>query len=323
MSYRRAPATGHAPIPSKWYTARRVKLRRTARRLSILTVLVMGLILLPSSGFTPHRLSALANVAPQNMVKGFDKCDAAGTDTMGSWWLASPYVYVGIYIGGDNRACANTKLNSGWRETVSDQGWSFIPFYVGLQAPCTSYAHTFSSNPASAYSQGVSTANAAISTAQGLGFSNSIIYFDLEPFNTGNSSCLNAAESFVSGWDAELTNNSWGSGLFGAALGSGMADMYGLGSPYGPADADIGDWSNAYDSPWGIPGIPDSYWEYDHRIHQYASDGSCETWGGICLTVDRQCAIGPTAEAKEAYSENSEPSGTNEGQGPAEDVPPC
>jgi hypothetical protein len=300
-----------------------VKLERMAARLSVVAALVLGSIFLPSSGLVPHRLSASANVGVQNMFDGFDRCDVPGTGTMSTWFSSSPYYYVGIYIGGDNRACSNTNLTDSWVDTVSGQGWSFIPLYVGLQAPCTSYAHTFSYDTSTANSQGSSSADAAISTAEGLGFSSSIIYFDLEAFDTTNSSCLSAAEAFVSGWDTELKNKGWIDGLYGSGTGSGLTNMYNLGYPYGPTDADIADYSDGYNDPWDTSGVANSLWKYDHRIHQYQADSSCESWGGICLTVDRNCAIGPTAEAKSFSVENTEPSGTSEGDGPSEDVAPC
>lgn len=242
---------------------------------------------------------------------------------MSTWWSSSPYYYVGIYVGGDNRACSNTNLTSSWVSTVNGQGWSFIPFWVGQQAPCTSYAHTFSYDPATAESEGSTAADHAISAASNLGFTNSIVYFDLEAFNTGNSSCLTAAEAFVKGWVTEMKNKGWTPALYGSSSGSAMYDMYELGSTYRPTDADLADYSHAWNSPWDIYQVPNSAWEYDHRIHQYNADSSCETWGGICLKVDRNCAIGPTAKAWSFSIEGSEPSGSSESDGPSEDVPPC
>jgi hypothetical protein len=242
---------------------------------------------------------------------------------MNTWWQKSPYGYTSLYIGGENRACGNPDLTSSYRDTLRDQGWSFIPYWVGLQPPCSQYIHKFSNVPSTAYSQGVSSADTAIGYASALGFINSIIYFDLEPFPTNE--CLDATKQFVSGWDVELKNRGWVDGLFAASKGSDMAAYYGLGAPNGPTDAGIADYTYGYNSPWGLSanGVTDSMWEYDHRNHQYASDPRCEFWGGICLMVDRECGIGITAETNSVIEETSEPAGTNEGQGPGEDVAPC
>ena len=132
-----------------------------------------------------------------------------------------------------------------------------------------------------------------------------------------------AAEAFVKGWVTEMKNKGWTPALYGSSSGSAMYDMYELGSTYRPTDADLADYSHAWNSPWDIYQVPNSAWEYDHRIHQYNADSSCETWGGICLKVDRNCAIGPTAKAWSFSIEGSEPSGSSESDGPSEDVPPC
>ena len=40
----------------------------------------------------------------------FDACNAPKPESLTAW-LASPYRALGIYIGGANRACANTQLS--------------------------------------------------------------------------------------------------------------------------------------------------------------------------------------------------------------------
>jgi Domain of unknown function (DUF1906) len=297
--------------------------RRVTIRLLSVAALVLILIFYPSSGISPHRLSAQAVIGVQNMHQGFDRCDNPGTGTMRTWWNSSPYWYVGIYIGGSNRACANADLTASWVTDANSNGqnWSFIPIYVGLQDPCSGYANTFSTNSTNARNEGSNAADYAISDAQNLGFTDSIIYFDLESWGGTGGTCLSSAEAFVSGWATELQNRGWTAGLYGSAGGSAMDDMYHLTNR--PTDAFIADYSHAWNSPWGISSVPNSDWEFDHRIHQYNADSTCETHGGICLKVDRNCAIGKTGKAWAFTTEASEPAGSSESDGPSEDVPPC
>src|SRR5512137_131911 len=76
---------------------------------------------------------------------------------------------------------------------------------------CWPYATSsrISNDPATAYSQGVSEANAAAAAVAGLGLtlddqSGSVVYYDLEAYNTGDATCREAAGSFISGWSGRL-----------------------------------------------------------------------------------------------------------------------
>jgi hypothetical protein len=304
-----------------------VNVARMAARVSIVAVLVVTAIFLAPSSFVPHRLSAHASIGVQNMRRGFDRACAPSEGTMLNWWSNSPYYYVGIYIGGVNRSCRdNTNLTATWVRDVNTTGmnWSFIPLYVGLQDPCTPPSlgfSTFSTDSATAASQGTNDANLAINDAEGLGFTDSIIYFDLESWGGTGGSCLSSAEAFISAWDDQLQSKGWTAGVYGSGSGSAMDALYNTGD--GPNAADLADY-NDVNSPWGVSGVPNSDWEYDYRMHQYHADTSATTCnGGICLTVDKECAIGPTAKAWTFTTETSEPSGTSEGDGPSEDAPPC
>ena len=46
-------------------------------------------------------------------------------------WGASPYRAVGIYFGGDNRACAQPNLTAGWVTEQRAAGWHLMPIYLG------------------------------------------------------------------------------------------------------------------------------------------------------------------------------------------------
>ena len=99
---------------------------------------------------------------------GFDTCAAPNTGQMGAW-LSSPYHMIGIYIGGANRACGQANLNSGWVNTVANEGWRLAPLYVGLQAPCNGGFADMSGDPFAASGLGVSRADDAANHARILG----------------------------------------------------------------------------------------------------------------------------------------------------------
>src|SRR5690349_6203206 len=57
---------------------------------------------------------------------GFDACTAPSSATMAAW-LASPYRAVGVYFGGDNRACAQPNLTPAWVAEQQAAGWHLLP----------------------------------------------------------------------------------------------------------------------------------------------------------------------------------------------------
>src|SRR4051812_19025854 len=101
--------------------------------------------------------------------EGFDKCEAPPSSALRSW-LGSPYRAVNIYMGGINRACADQpELSSQWLTTVTSNGWSVIPTYVGSQAGCTTSSKTHTISPATAASQGTQEADDAAAQMAALG----------------------------------------------------------------------------------------------------------------------------------------------------------
>lgn len=175
-----------------------------------------GLVPSVTSEFPSARpsLSLASATGPSGGViytgEGFDTCTAPSAPTM-SAWLNSPYRSVGVYIGGASRACAQPNLTSSWVSTVIDQGWTLIPTYVGLQAPCTSYSNRI--DAANAAAQGVAAAQDAMGRAAGLGMGGgSPIYFDMEAYDNSQASCVLAVNTFLSAWTGEL--HSGDSGAF-------------------------------------------------------------------------------------------------------------
>ena len=109
-------------------------------------------------------MKAIPNLGnTENFIgQGFDKCEIPSVQQMQTWWDHSPYKAVNLYIGGSSRACANSALTASYIEELHQQGWKFIPTWVGPQAPCTGYLSRMSSDVAIAYDQGVNEANLAV-----------------------------------------------------------------------------------------------------------------------------------------------------------------
>jgi len=214
----------------------------------------------------------------------FDACNAPSTDALTAW-LESPYRALGIYIGGANRACANVRLSADWAAAAVSTGWSLIPLYVGLQAPCVGGGGLAKISPTIASSQGTAAADDAAGDAAALGLSpGSPVYFDMEGYDKNNPPCTAAVQAFVSSWVDELHAVGYLAGVYGSAA-STIRDLQALAATTSsPDDIWIGDW-NGQESVFGSPYVSDSLWTNHQRLHQYRG-GHRETWGGVTIDVD-------------------------------------
>ena len=221
----------------------------------------------------------------------FDACTAPSQASLAAW-LQSPYRALGIYIGGVNRACASGNLSATWVSQSLSAGWSLLPLYVGLQAPCVAQSglQKISTVPATATGQGRSAADDAVTHATSFGLpSGSPIYADIEGYALGNATCTKAVQSFVSGWTSELRATGYLAGVYGSAA-STMRDVAALGA--GVPDAGwIANW-NGVESVFGDPYVSDSVWPNHQRVHQYKG-GHKETWGGVTINIDSNVVDGP------------------------------
>ena len=225
----------------------------------------------------------------------FDACNAPKPETLQAW-LASPYRALGIYIGGVNRACANAQLSPDWVATAVSSGWSLIPIYVGLQAPCVSKGGLAKIDPAAAATQGTEAADDAVAESTLLGLpSGTPIYFDMEAYSLDKPACTQAVQTFVGSWVAELHAQGFLAGVYGSA-GSTIRDLQALTTgPTSPDDVWIADW-NGQQSVFGDPWISDTYWTNHQRLHQYRG-GHRESWGGITVDVDSSIVDGAVVGA--------------------------
>jgi hypothetical protein len=221
----------------------------------------------------------------------FDACHAPSQAALKAW-TASPYRALGIYIGGVNRACGDGNLSGSWVTSTLAAGWSLLPLYVGLQAPCVSQSGLakISLVAATATGQGRSAAADAVARATGFGLpGGSPIYADIEGYAQNDASCTKAVQSFVTGWTTGLRAAGYLAGVYGSA-GSTIRDLVGLGSAL-PNAAWIANW-NGVESVFGDPYVSDALWTNHQRIHQYKG-GHDETWGGTTINIDSNYADGP------------------------------
>ena len=259
--------------------------------------------------------------------QGFDKCNIPyGSKTesinqMQTWWNLSPYFSVNLYIGGISRYCSNSELDAVWVNQVAKQGWSFIPTWVGPQAPCSNYRYRFSSSPNTAYQQGRLEADAAFETNRNLGFlGNTVIYYDMEMYSTTNLACRDAVNSFLAGWSQRLQEYGVRSGVYGHRVN--VNDWATIAYPGTPHNVWIASWiRSTYDpgvTAYGIPGISDNLWR-DQRIRQYAGD-HVEYYGGIGFSIDSNIMDGEVTALPNLASSAAPLVDSGQGGGQAEQV---
>ncbi|MGB4594643.1 MAG: DUF1906 domain-containing protein, partial [Anaerolineaceae bacterium] len=238
--------------------------------------------------------SAITNTTNWQRIKahGFDTCAAVNMSKMSTWRASSPYTVYGLYIGGSLAACPNTVFNATSLRQLFNAGWRFIPTWVGPQAPCTNFKLKFSSNPATAYNEGVSNANEAVEALKIRGMTNpdgsgSVIYYDLEYFSS-DAACTEAVRSFLKGWTTRLHQLGNQSGIYATSGNLNQNRIYSI-SPV-PDVVWIAEWYwEPYFRDWvtvfDVDYLPDSYWANSQRIYQYTG-GHAETWGGVTLSID-------------------------------------
>ena len=215
---------------------------------------------------------------------GFDACSAPSLGKLEAWG-ASPYRALGIYIGGTNRACSQPNLTPVWVSSALSMGWSLLPLYVGLQAPCVTQAKLdrISGTPATALAQGKAAADDAAAHAAVLGLpAGSPVYADVEGYKLGNATCTKAVQSFVAGWVQELHARGLVAGLYGSAA-STIRDVSAVTDNL-PDAVWIANW-NGVEGVFGDPYVSNGLWVNHQRIHQYKG-GHNETYGGVKINID-------------------------------------
>jgi hypothetical protein len=235
----------------------------------------------------------------------FDACTAPSIADMQAW-TSSPYHAIGVYVGGQNRTCAQPELNSGWVGAVSVLGWRLIPIFKGRQPPCGGKPTDLKIVPAVAAAEGTWAAGSAANQALTLGLiEGSAIYYDMEAYTTGTASCTNAVLTFLSAWTSELHRRGYVAGVY-ENLNLGARDLAGVynSASYARPDAL---WIARYDQDpalTGWAGIPGSMWAAHQRAKQFRADFS-ETHGGVTLSIDADNLDAPVATTAFGYQVTS------------------
>jgi hypothetical protein len=283
-------------------------LRRTLGRAAVIlaavATAVAGLSVLGPPAQAANR------VTPRHFTGyGFDQCITQSQEVMDAWLHSSPYLAVGVYIAGDNRACGDalqTELTSEWIATQLRNGWRVLPITLGPQAPCYQNPKKkirISNDPdkdyAKARQQGRIEARDTVARARALGITGgSTLWYDIEAFDTGNEVCRESTLHFLSAWTRTLHNKNYVSGVYAsAARGMNALDDARIQRPRHYAMPDqiwVAEWvpADAYrrpptDTP---PSLYSSYlrndgWLPGGRMRQYRG-GHDETWGGVRINID-------------------------------------
>lgn len=234
--------------------------------------------------------------------QGFDKCEIPLLEEMATWATSSPYGVVNLYIGGVNRACTNLPLTAVFLSQLSQQGWKFIPTWVGPQAPCSNIAIKMNSDPTIAYQEGMAEADAAIAAAADLGLTlfgdvGTVIYYDVEAYDVLNGVCRTAVSAFITGWTEQMHNRGNLAGVYGSACGSALSDFAAL--EHTPDAIWAAHWiRTGYDptvTVWDVACLDNSLWNSHQRIRQYTGDHQ-ETWGEVPLIIDSNVLDGPVVD---------------------------
>jgi photosystem II stability/assembly factor-like uncharacterized protein len=223
--------------------------------------------------------------------QGFDACTPATLAQLADWITTSPYRAANLYIGGSALPAYCTRPTAAYVAQGWQLGWKFIPTWSGPQSAC--FGGSMSNDPTTAYNQGVNEANLASDAAAAIGLSTpgngTVIYDDIEGYrNTGTTQCRTAAQSYVSGWVAQMHVRGNIGGVYGGSWSSYLSDFATITNP-----ADViwaAEWyrTAAYrpgETVWDLFYLSNSLWTNHQRVYQYAG-GHNETWGNSTLSID-------------------------------------
>jgi hypothetical protein len=240
----------------------------------------------PGASKTPQPASTVQLVVRKVMpLPGFDTCTAPSLQAMKAWRKA--YSTAAIYIGGTEMGCGYGNLSASWVHAVKAMGWSLIPIYVGVQAPCNSFSQEIVPSHASA--EGTGAAAQAVLHAGWFGIGKRApLYFDMEAYNNGNTACRNSVLSFLDAWTREIHALGYVSGVYSSAA-SGAEDLADATTVYGrPLAKPDSLWFALWDNRANLVGTPyvsGSEWSPGRRIKQYKGS-HWQKVGGIKLDID-------------------------------------
>ncbi|MCX5361724.1 DUF1906 domain-containing protein [Streptomyces sp. NBC_00124] len=239
----------------------------------------------PTAAAQPS-IQAVPADATSYQGEGFDRCAAPPTATMNAWKAASPYGAIGFYIGGVNAGCKD-QASAEWVQTQYDNGWRFIPIYVGPQAEAGSGSCTGDcvaiTDPVP---EGAASARDAVAQAQGYGLpAGSVLYYNMEHYNSGREKVL----AFLQSWTNTVHELGYRSGAYGSA--SSLATDLVAANADGYTQPDVINFARWDEVPTTEDrAIPADMWANHQRVKQYdgptEDDPNKETYGGITLDLD-------------------------------------
>ena len=261
-----------------------------------------------SSSPSPAVTGAPIAVATWFSGNAFDTCSAPSLSQMSAWRTNSPYRALGIYVGGVNRGCGQPNLTAGWVATVTQQGWSLLPLYVGLQAPCTPFNNVISTSTSTAAQQGAAAATDAVTQMAALGLgAESPVYLDMESWDQTDATCTAAVMAFVGAWTQQLHRSGYLSGFYSSA-GTGVAALVTKRQTDPSFHAPDVLWFARWDDNAILtdPAVPTTLWADHQRVKQYEG-GHDEKYGGVTINIDSDVVDAPVANVGGASSSGSLP----------------
>jgi hypothetical protein len=239
----------------------------------------------PAVGASPAQSPAQSPAPSGPLAAGFDTCTAPSLATMKAW--RAKYSVANIYIGGQEMACDYGNLSASWITSVEAMGWSLMPTFVGLQAPCDNYSAEI--DPSQAAAQGRAAATQAISDAKLFDLGpGTPVYFDMEGYDHTNAGCVTAVLTFLDSWTRQLDSGGYVSGVYSSA-DSAAIDLQSNTTIAGHALAEPQDmwfalWDNAPNLT-GSPYLTPAVWPDTQRSKQYQG-GHVVNVGGYSLDID-------------------------------------
>jgi Domain of unknown function (DUF1906)/FG-GAP-like repeat/FG-GAP repeat len=230
-----------------------------------------------------------------SLARGFDKCTAASSAQMQTWWNNSPFYDANIYMSGRNRGCSQAQLTQTWVNNVTAQGWGLIPTIVGYQSPCSicTSCQKHSSDAATAETQGRGEADIAITDANNLGLTTgSILYYDMERYDdvSGTGACSTPTKSFLKGWTDRVKELGYKSGVYGSPTNA-QNDWVNIPVASQMDAVWLARWNNVMTT-FGVAPLSDVFWANHQRIHQWLGPRD-ETWGGVTFNIDNNISDAP------------------------------
>jgi hypothetical protein len=259
---------------------------------------LLGIIILLSGALAaataqPALAEGIGN-GTYSSTQGFDTCYHPSAGGFQDWWSDTPNYEYGTYLGGSGGNYVGcTNIGTGLLDDAVNDGYGIIPAWYGEQMPTSCgqvyYPDQISTNTTTAYDEGADEARSAAAEAEAQGYDTyDIIYYDLEGgWDTGSSTCVKAAVSFISGWDYTLE---WGTpyvgGLYGSTCSSDLSAFASASTV--PADVWGADQNNNPEI-YNLQCLSNNSWKYNQRIHQFTNPVNLD-YNGYSMPVDEDCA---------------------------------